>query len=143
LVFVMPRRKNYFREVGKDCDAHPVDVEVERRLPQSSLSKRLRVAEEQVLRALGEHSHLYLKLEDLRSSDNAERERTYFNVGFEQGFHAGHTTASTGQTEARHRFALELTRLATLAGVPSHQALAAMLDAARAMVAEVIRSGDE
>jgi len=72
-----------------DAEVHPVDQEVERRLPQRELRARIRRAEAQMSAALGDQVGLWLELEELLNQRRIEREEAYYNIGYEHGLAAG------------------------------------------------------
>jgi hypothetical protein len=129
------RRRNRYREATPSGDdAHPVDVEVDRRIPRTPPRRQIIEAQQLVLDALGEQRHLYLRLEELVGRRHSDREEAMFDVGFEHGQVQGRAdalAASLQQRGARGRaLATQTARLVMSAGVEPTLVLAALLEVA-------------
>jgi hypothetical protein len=76
-----------FRDAARpDDERHPVDAEVDRRLPQVELRRRIREAEDAMTAALGsERIGLWLALESLLNERRFQREEAYYDLGHEHG----------------------------------------------------------
>lgn len=134
----MAARRDHYREAAPaDSEVHPIDEEVERRLDDRALRRRIIAAQGRVMAALGERRHLYLRLEELVGQRHGEREEAMFNVGFEHGLVRGRAEALAAVLRnqgARGRaLAARLAQLATSAGLEPPRGLAALLEVAWAM----------
>ena len=71
-----------------DLESHPVDTAVQARLHHRAVRRRVRLLQEQIMRALGSDTKPFLQLDALVNDERAEREEAYFNVGYEYGSNA-------------------------------------------------------
>lgn len=85
------RTRDHFREADPGLDdAHPVDALIHRRLRGSSLRQEaLRLTRRILDRLDARGRKLFLALDDLTMRRQGERERLYYNTGFERGLAAG------------------------------------------------------
>lgn len=74
-------------------EEHPVDLAVERRLPQRALHRSIREAAGRLTTALGDQRPLWLAFEELWNERAARREEAYFDEGYEHGLAAGRAEA--------------------------------------------------
>lgn len=123
-------------------EGHPIDEAVARRIPQRKLRRRKLEAGEQLMKALGEHRGLWLRLEELFALYHSRREEAYFNVGYEHGVAAGRVEglrALDGQTSSDARsLADRLRELAVQADVSRAEKVAALLEAAWALALDLV-----
>lgn len=132
-------------------EEHPVDAAVGRRLPQKKLLRKMRRLSDQMMAALGDKRHLWLRLEELLGDYHAEREQACFNIGYEHGVAAGRTDAfralvprsrSGSLTDDSRTFSTRVRDLAVQAELPLPLALASLLETIWALVlsSELLRS---
>ena len=129
--------RSYFREfVRGDEPEHPVDVAVDRRLPQRRLVRSIRTSVDRLLAALGDRRGLWLDLESLLNDRADDREATYFDVGYEHGL-------ATARAEAQGRgvlgkgaihLAAELRKAVLQANLPTRERLLALVEVAWVVV---------
>jgi hypothetical protein len=80
------RRGDYYSKMRRDQDeTSPVDQAVERRLRHAAQRRHIRRLMEKLVNELGGSSKTLVELEALVADVQTERERVYFNIGFEQG----------------------------------------------------------
>ena len=124
--------------LDEEREVHPVDAVVERRLHHGALRRRIRVATEQLLRALGEERHLWLRLEELLGDCRVDREAAFFDIGYEHGRIAGRTEGlaeGKPRTAPAYRALVLRTREAAVnAGLPPTHAAAALIEATWSLV---------
>jgi hypothetical protein len=111
-----------------DAEVHPVDAELARRLPRTSLRKRVRAAQRKLIDALGARASLYLDVERLVGRAAREREIAAFNLGYERGRLEGRAEAAAGGSG---RAAARLAQRAAESGEPLLLLLQAALAVAR------------
>ena len=128
--------RSYFREfVRGDEPEHPVDVAVDRRIPQRHLVRSIRTSVDRLLVALGERRGLWLDLESLLNDRADDREATYFDVGYEHGLAAARAEAKGrgALTKGGRHMAAELRKTVVHAKLPTRERLLALLDVAWAV----------
>ncbi|MBI5526556.1 MAG: hypothetical protein HY897_09485 [Deltaproteobacteria bacterium] len=124
-------------------EEHPVDAAVERRLPQKELLKQMRSLSDQMMAALGDERHLWLRLEEVLGDYHINREEFFFNIGYEHGVVAGRADAlralvprpkSGSMTDDNRIFADRVRDLAVQAELPLPLAIASLLETAWVLV---------
>jgi len=117
-------------------EEHPVDELVRCHPRVRALSTRVRQAMRQFDKVLGpRQKKSWLGLEELLAERAASREELYFDEGYAHGFAAGRAEALTSTAGARS-LAAALRDQAIQSGRPREDAMAALLQAAWALVVE-------
>jgi hypothetical protein len=91
------------------------------------------------MRGLGAGSGTYLALEKLMSEQSTDREKAYFDVGYEYGLAEGITRARRGSTvvsEAAEAFGRELRQAIVACELPPLHVLRVLLECAWLVVRE-------
>jgi len=114
-------------------EVHPVDQLVQREPRQRVLRQRIRKASRRLDAALGPRREAWLHLEADLAALAAWREETFFGLGYQHGVAAGRAEALTSTAGAR-ALATALRDHAIQSGCPKAEALAALLEAAWALV---------
>jgi hypothetical protein len=84
------KRTSYFHRMERQGDdAHPIDLAVRRRVPQTAAQKRLVQLQARVRELLGNDADTFGELEMLLIDIRMEREQAYFDLGYEHGLAAG------------------------------------------------------
>ncbi|MGE5785256.1 MAG: hypothetical protein ACM3ZE_11730 [Myxococcales bacterium] len=73
-------------------DRHPVEIAVDNRIGDRVRRKWIVRLQNRILALLGPNSGVYMKLEAMLNEQALDRERNFFNVGYEYGM-AEHTVA--------------------------------------------------
>lgn len=80
------RWRRHYDQIVQGCDdRHPVDVAVEGCMNDSVARARIVRQQELLLAALGKESALYLDLEATINEHQREREKCFFDLGYEYG----------------------------------------------------------
>jgi hypothetical protein len=75
-----------FDRIPRDSNGqHPVDVDVDKQLRNRVRQRWIIKLQDRIIQLTGVHSRLFLKLESMLAEEGRERERCYFNVGYELG----------------------------------------------------------
>ena len=114
-------------------DEHPVDVLVAQRVEHDERDKAIVRLQGQVMRGLGAGSGTYLALEKLMSEQSTEREKAYFDVGYEYGLGEGLVRARRGDStlsEAADAFGRELRQAIVERDLPPLHMLQVLLECA-------------
>lgn len=114
---------------------------VDRRLPLNKLRRRIRRATDEMIAALGDRRHLWLRVEELMGERCARREEAYFDLGYEHGLAAGRAEALRTLVDAApapapgnaRTFADSIRDLAVQAQLPLPLTVAALLETAWAL----------
>ena len=77
-------------------EEHPIDRMIERHSPQKGLRRRMRRATDRLASLLGDRRQAWLTVEKLWNDYRFDRERAYFDVGYEQGRKLGRAEALHG-----------------------------------------------
>jgi hypothetical protein len=76
----------HFERISRGSDGlHPADVAVDNRVGDRVRQRWIIKMQDRLIELLGPHSQLYLGLEAKINSRSRDRERCYFNVGYEYG----------------------------------------------------------
>jgi hypothetical protein len=132
------RRGDYYSKMRRDPDeASPVDLAVERRLRHAAQRRHIRRMMEKLLNELGGSSKTLVELQDLVADVQTERERTYFNIGFEQGVAAALARSRLEPVlgKAAADLATELREQVVHAGLSEPQVTLALVDVLWAVAA--------
>ena len=127
---------SYFKELARgDEPEHPVDIALERRLPQTRLVRRIRSLGSRLLTSLGERRSLWLTLESLLGEYHANRGETYFDLGYEHGAAAARAEAKGRGvlSKAGRALAAQLRNLVVQSELPARERLLVLLDTAWAL----------
>ena len=112
----------HFERIPRDSDGrHPVDVAVDNR----------------IIELLGPHSRLYLGLETKINDQCRDRERCYFNVGYEYGAAATRASLRQAPKPSQQRAELLVTEFQTRLlqdRIPTNEVTAALLQCALELV---------
>jgi hypothetical protein len=117
-------------------DRHPIDIAVENRLGDRVRQKWIVKLQERIIELLGAHSGLFLKLEARLNEQQRDRERCYFNIGYEHGVVDTHALARSGLPPVPPRaetLARSVQELMLQANLPAVEAILALLQCAWAM----------
>ena len=135
----MKERRPYDMVNHEPPDEHAVDRAVQRMRPLKKLRRRIRYATNELMEALGERQHLWLRMEELLGQYRAHREEAYFDLGYEHGAAAGlasalrvlSNSATTAPAFLRARELADTVRdLAVQADLPRALTVAALLETA-------------
>lgn len=122
--------------MGSD-DRHPVDVAVEHRIGDRVRRKWIVKLQSRLVTLLGQHSGVFLKLETIMNEQSRDRERCYFNVGYEHG--SAEAFARSRRRLQSHGRAEELVteflQRSFREELPKHEVTAALLGCALSLVA--------
>ena len=129
-----PKRAYDLVDHQPDDEEHAVDVLVRRDPRVRAVSERVRRAMREFDKALGPRQRKrWLGLEELLAERAASREELYFDQGHAHGFAAGRAEGLKSTLKA-HALATVLRDEALQHGCPRENALAALLEAAWALV---------
>ena len=112
-------------------DRHPVDIAVDKYLGDSVTRARIVQLQERVVSALGSESGSYLELESLVNERQREREKCFFDLGFEHGAaekQAEVRLAALKLSRASETFGREIRRHIIDMSIPSTEALLVLLE---------------
>ncbi len=94
-----------FERISRAPDGrHPVDIAVDNRLSHGARRKWIVKLQDRIMVVLGSHSGLFLKLERMLNEQQRDREKCFFDVGYEYG----ETEANAGGGEASPSNRVEL-----------------------------------
>lgn len=80
------RWRRYYDEIQRVAeDRHPVDLAVDKCLRDSVARVKIVRLQERVVAALGPECHTYMELESLMNDSQREREKCFFDLGYEHG----------------------------------------------------------
>lgn len=131
---VRPPQKDHYGLLDPGDADHPVDVMIDGLPAIARRARRLRRLADEVQRRLADNS-LFLRHEDLRLHQQTERERIYYDTGFEHGLLAGGSAASAAfKGQATKRFGNRLQVLLTTTDLPDLTAAGVMLSHVRALI---------
>jgi hypothetical protein len=127
-----------FDRIPRDSEGrHPVDVEVEHRLKDRVRRQWIVKLQDRIIELTGTHSRLFLKLDNMLDEQRRDRERCYFNAGYEHGQSAARDNSvrpNSPQQERARLLLREFKAQATKDGIPSRDVVVAMLRDAAAMI---------
>lgn len=147
----MTERRPYDFVNHEPPEDHAVDRAIERLRPMKKLRRRIRHATDELMHALGERKHLWLRLEERLGEYRTRREEAYFDLGYEHGAAAGlasalrilTSTAATGPAFHEARELADTVRdLAVQADLPRALTVAALLESAWSLALGLPEHGD-
>lgn len=107
-----------------------MDIEVESRLNDRVRRKWIIKLQERIIELTGVHSRLFMKLDSMLDEQRRDRERHYFNVGYELGRAAACNDGGRPSSPQQERAALLLREFKTMTardGIPSKDVTVALL----------------
>jgi hypothetical protein len=128
----------HFERIPRDSDGrHPVDVAVDNRIADRVRQRWIIKLQNRIIELLGPHSRLYLGLETKINDQCRDRERCYFNVGYEYGAAATRASLRQAPKPSQQRAELLVTEFQTRLlqdRIPTNEVTAALLQCALELV---------
>lgn len=116
----------FYDDLDSDCEEHPVDKLVEKRLGKHTGRRKLAKLSTAIVRALGlESKQLWFDYEQAMGDLYSAREEAYFDVGVEHGLAAAHVNELAEQRRLVKDLAQRLLREAMASGLQREDAAAA------------------
>jgi hypothetical protein len=129
----------YYDQIPRVADdRHPVDLAVDKCLGDSVTRARIVHLQQRVLSTLGAESGVYLELESTVNERQREREKCFFDLGYEHGateIHAQTKLGSLRLSRESEAFGNELRGRIVRANIPSIETLLVLLECIWRMVA--------
>ena len=124
-----------------EAEEHPLDVVVRSHIP-NELNDDIRIATKKLMQALGDDHLPWIALEGLLGDYHKQRDEILYNIGYEHGFIAGSSKTlfrlnRQPPDTQYHLFAGELRKKIVLSQLPLHLRIAALLETAWCLSAEI------
>ena len=128
----------HFERIPRGSDGrHPVDVAVDDRIGDRVRQRWIVKLQNRIIELLGPHFRLYLGLETKIKDQCRDRERCYFNVGYEYGAAATRAAIKQAPKRSQQRAELLVTEFHTRLvqdRIPANEVTAALLQCALELV---------
>lgn len=128
----------HFERIPRGSDGlHPADVAVENRIGDRVRQRWIVKMQDRLIELLGPHAQLYLGLEAKMNTRSRDRERCYFNVGYEYGVAATRASLRPSPRQSQRPAELLVTELHSRLlqdRIPASEVTAALLRCALSLV---------
>jgi hypothetical protein len=130
------KRRPTYREIDREevPPGNPVDMAVHRRVGRPALMRKLAMAAQAVVDALGRRRKLWFAYEELLGRITSRQFAAYFDLGVEHGVAAARANALPGASKAARAIAKRLVQEVVRTGVAREVAVEATVLAAWAML---------
>jgi hypothetical protein len=122
-----------FERISRAPDGrHPVDIAVDKRLSHGARRKWIIKLQDRIMVVMGSHAGLFLKLERMLNEQQRDREKCFFDVGYEYG----QTDANAGEASTSNRvemLARALRERILQENIPANEVTVALLQCALAV----------
>jgi hypothetical protein len=126
----------HFERISRAPDGrHPVDVAVDKRLSGGVRRKWIVKLQDRIMVVLGSHSSLFLKLDRMLTEQQRDREKCFFDVGYEYGeTEANAGGGESGMPERVERLVRTLRERILQENMPANEVTVALLRCTLAVV---------
>jgi hypothetical protein len=130
------KRRPTYRDIDREevPPGNPVDMAVHRRVGRPALMRKLAMAAQAVVDALGRRRKLWFAYEELLGRITSRQFAAYFDLGVEHGVAAARANALPGASKAARAIAKRLVQEVVRTGVAREVAVEATVLAAWAML---------